>query len=89
MCGKGQRGLIGKVVMDDLNENPEYYRDQTTQQALEETERFIQEIQTLAQQTKQGVYPVVTPRFIPSCTEEAQRIRRISSEISSPCSKSL
>lgn len=68
---KGQRGLIGKVVMDDLNENPEYYRDQTTQQALEETERFIQEIQTLAQQTKQGVYPVVTPRFIPSCTEEA------------------
>ena len=46
---KGQRGLIGKVVMDDLNENPEYYRDQTTQQALEETERFIQEIQTLAQ----------------------------------------
>lgn len=68
---KGQRGLIGKVVMDDLNENSEYYRDQTTQQALEETERFIQEIQTLAQQTKQGVYPVVTPRFIPSCTEEA------------------
>ncbi|TKO52835.1 guanine deaminase, partial [Enterococcus faecalis] len=64
-------GLIGKVVMDDLNENPEYYRDQTTQQALEEKERFIQDIQTLAQQTKQGVYPVVTPRFIPSCTEEA------------------
>ena len=45
---KRARGLIGKVVMDDLNENPEYYRDQTTQQALEETERFIQEIQTLA-----------------------------------------
>ena len=58
MCGKGQRGLIGKVVMDDLNENPEYYRDQTTQQALEETERFIQEIQTLAHKQNKAYIPL-------------------------------
>ena len=44
--------------MDDLNENPEYYRDQTTQQALEETERFIQEIQTLAQNKNKAYIPL-------------------------------
>lgn len=67
---KGQRGLVGKVVMDDQNENPEYYRDQTTEQALADTETFILKVKELHKKTKQGVYPVVTPRFIPSCTDE-------------------
>lgn len=68
---QGQRGLVGKVVMDDLEQNPDYYRDETTALALEDTELFIQEVQELNKQTPQGVYPVVTPRFIPSCTDDA------------------
>ncbi|MGY3716858.1 guanine deaminase [Sutcliffiella cohnii] len=68
---KGQRGLVGKVVMDDVEQNPEYYRDTNTATALEETEQFILAVKELAESTKQGVYPVVTPRFIPSCTDEA------------------
>lgn len=68
---KGQRGLVGKVVMDDPKMNPEFYRDPSTQQALAETETFIEAVQELAKTTKQGVYPVVTPRFVPSCTDEA------------------
>ncbi|MDQ0089037.1 guanine deaminase [Paenibacillus anaericanus] len=68
---KGQRGLVGKVVMDHLDNNPEYYRDQDTETALADTEEFIIAIKELAKSTKQGVYPVVTPRFIPSCTDEA------------------
>lgn len=68
---KGQRGLVGKVVMDDPEMNPEFYRDPSTQQALAETETFIEAVQELAKTTKQGVYPVVTPRFVPSCTDEA------------------
>lgn len=68
---KGQRGLVGKVVMDDPNMNPSYYRDDSTQKALAETEIFIQKVQKLNQISRQGVYPVVTPRFIPSCTDEA------------------
>ena len=68
---KGQRGLVGKVVMDDKEENPEYYRDESTEAALADTESFIQLVQELDRTTKQGVYPVVTPRFIPSCTDEA------------------
>ncbi|GIN86216.1 guanine deaminase [Heyndrickxia sporothermodurans] len=68
---KGQRGLVGKVVMDNPDQNPEYYRDADTQTALADTEEFILAVKELAKSTKQGVYPVVTPRFIPSCTDEA------------------
>lgn len=68
---KGQRGLVGKVVMDHQDNNPEYYRDQDTETALADTEEFIIAIKEIAKSTKQGVYPVVTPRFIPSCTDEA------------------
>ncbi|MFO1446194.1 guanine deaminase [Bacillus sp. Bva_UNVM-123] len=68
---KGQRGLVGKVVMDNPEQNPEYYRDANTQTALADTEEFILAVKGLAKSTKQGVYPVVTPRFIPSCTNEA------------------
>ncbi|MGM1049405.1 MAG: guanine deaminase [Bacillota bacterium] len=69
-ASKGQRGLVGKVVMDDPEQNPEYYRDADTKAALADTEEFIIAVQELAKSTKQGVYPVVTPRFIPSCTDE-------------------
>ncbi|MGX7245209.1 guanine deaminase [Enterococcus quebecensis] len=68
---KGQRGLVGKVVMDDPEQNPEYYRDTNAQEAISETELFIQEVLELNKKTPQGVYPVVTPRFIPSCTEDS------------------
>lgn len=69
-ASKGQRGLVGKVVMDDPEQNPEIYRDADTPTALADTEEFIIAVQQLAKSTKQGVYPVVTPRFIPSCTDE-------------------
>ena len=68
---KGQRGLVGKVAMDYVEECPAYYRDKDTQTALDDTEAFILAVQELNKNTKQGVYPVITPRFIPSCTEEA------------------
>lgn len=69
----GMRGLVGKVVMDDPNENPDFYRDPNTATALSETERFINAVREIGANVKQGVYPVVTPRFIPSCTDEALR----------------
>lgn len=69
-AAKGQRGLVGKVVMDDPEQNPEHYRDADTAAALADTEQFIIAVQELAKSTKQGVYPVVTPRFIPSCTDD-------------------
>ena len=72
ICGElGQRGFVGKVVMDDPVGNPEFCRDQSPMAAVEETERFIQEVLKIKDRYKQKVYPVITPRFIPSCTDEA------------------
>ena len=90
---KGQRGLVGKVVMDDKAENPDFYRDESTETALADTESFIQLVQELNKTTKQGVYPVVTPRFIPSCTDEAlaglgELAKKYGTHIQSHCSES-
>lgn len=90
---KGQRGLVGKVVMDDPEQNPDYYRDANTQSALADTEEFIIAVKELAKSTKQGVYPVVTPRFIPSCTDEALKglgelATKYDTHIQSHCSES-
>lgn len=71
LCGKlGQRGLVGKVVMDDVNSNPDYCRDLSADTAVSETEQFINEVTQLQNKYKQKVYPVITPRFIPSCSDE-------------------
>ena len=94
LCAKfGQRSLVGKVVMDNPEQCPDYYRDQDTATALRETEEFIIEVQKLNEQTKQGVYPVVTPRFIPSCTDEALQglsalAAKYNTHIQSHCSES-
>ncbi|MFD1848558.1 guanine deaminase [Oceanobacillus bengalensis] len=90
---KGQRALVGKVVMDDKEQNPDYYRDADTETALADTEAFIKDVQELAKATKQGVYPVVTPRFIPSCTDEALKglgelAAKYDTHIQSHCSES-
>lgn len=66
---KGQRAFVGKVVMDNPDQTPDYYRDESSQAALLETEDFCKEVEKLAQNTLQGIYPVITPRFIPSCTD--------------------
>lgn len=74
LCAElGQRGLVGKVVMDNPGEVPDFYRDQSTDSAIEDTVEFIKRVRKLNERTIQGVYPVVTPRFVPSCSDEALR----------------
>lgn len=68
---KGQRGLVGKVVMDLPERNPEYYRDASAERAVDETEAFILAVKALGKGVHQGVYPVITPRFVPSCSDQA------------------
>jgi len=58
----GQRALIGKVCMD-RNSPPDY--SETTAASLAETEAFCQEV---LQQGSPLVRPVVTPRFVPTCS---------------------
>ncbi|WP_153731486.1 guanine deaminase [Sporosarcina obsidiansis] len=90
---KGQRGLVGKVVMDHPDETSPHYRDMNVQTALEDTEEFILAVKELSKTTKQGVYPVVTPRFIPSCTDESlhglgELAQKYDTHIQSHCSES-
>lgn len=68
---KGQRAMVGKTVMDDPASCPDYYRDANPQVAIAETEDCIREVEAIGRASRAGVYPIVTPRFIPSCTDEA------------------
>ncbi|MBN9333724.1 guanine deaminase [Devosia sp.] len=68
---KGQRALVGKVVMDDPAACPDYYRDESAEMALAETRAVIDHIRTHPENGAGRVLPVITPRFIPSCTDEA------------------
>jgi guanine deaminase len=68
---KGQRGYVGKVVMDDAEQCPDYYRDASAGRALDETVALIEYVRGLDGNRSGLVKPVVTPRFIPSCSDEA------------------
>ncbi len=66
---QGQRALVGKVVMDDPDACPDYYRDASAEEAVAETRAFIAHVRALPGNDR--VLPVITPRFIPSCTDAA------------------
>ena len=66
---KGQRGLVGKVAMDDPHQCPDYYRDASATAAIEGTRDLIAYVQALPGNEAGLVRPVITPRFIPSCTD--------------------
>ncbi|WP_421761736.1 guanine deaminase [Devosia sp.] len=66
---QGQRALVGKVVMDDPDACPDYYRDASAAEAVSETRAFIAHVRAMPGNDR--VLPVITPRFIPSCTDEA------------------
>ena len=67
---KGQRALVGKVAMDNPAECPDYYRDASVQAGLDDTRALIDYVRTMPGNENETVLPVVTPRFIPSCTDE-------------------
>ncbi len=59
----GLKTMVGKVNMD--RNSPDYLREKSVEESLRETERFVQ-LSKRFTNTK----PVITPRFIPSCTDE-------------------
>lgn len=66
---EGQRAFVGKVAMDDPGQCPDYYRDAVAQTALDDTRTFIERVRALAGENDALVRPIITPRFIPSCTD--------------------
>ncbi|MEP0960429.1 MAG: guanine deaminase [Roseobacter sp.] len=65
----GQRALVGRVAMDLEDGCPEYYRDVDAQSAVDDTADFIEAVRALPENTL--VEPIITPRFIPACSDMA------------------
>lgn len=89
---KGQRAFVGKVVMDKKDQCPDYYRDKDTETALTETAEFIEYVKT-QHSDDDLVKPIITPRFIPSCTDEALRglgdlVEKTGCHVQTHCSES-
>lgn len=78
----GQRSFVGKVVMDDETMNPGFYRDNSTKEAIENTERFINDIQKLSKKCTSrcisSYYSSFCSKLYGQCT---LRVRKISKEI--------
>jgi guanine deaminase len=68
-----QRALIGRVAMDDPDQCPAYYRDASAAVAEADSRAFIAYVQSMAGNEDGLVRPVITPRFIPSCSDELLR----------------
>ncbi len=65
----GQRALVGKVAMDNPDQCPDFYRDPSAKAALDGTRAVIDYVRAHPDNADGRVLPVVTPRFIPSCTD--------------------
>ncbi|WP_057907509.1 guanine deaminase [Latilactobacillus graminis] len=76
----GQRAFIGSVAMDNPQQTPDYYRDASAEIAVTKTQIFIQTIQD--NYPSGLIQPVITPRFIPSCTTATlQRLGQLAKEL--------
>ncbi len=67
---RGQRALIGRVAMDDASQCPPNYRDPSAAVAEAETRAFIAYVRSMPGNATGLINPVITPRFIPSCTDD-------------------
>ena len=70
---RGQRALIGKVAMDDPDGCPVYYRDPSADTAIDQTIALINYVENHPDNQMSVVRPVITPRFIPSCSDDLLR----------------
>ena len=84
-AAKGQRAFIGKVVLDLSTQCPVYYRDGSADTALAATEAFLTYTARLNRRTPQDIVGVVTPRFIPTCSDDAlYGLGRLAAEYDAP-----
>lgn len=88
-----QRALIGRVAMDDASQCPDFYRDPSAMVAEAETRAFIAYVRSMPGNQSGLIKPVITPRFIPSCTDELLRrlgmlVRETGCHVQTHCSES-
>ena len=66
----GQRAFVGRVGMDHPEGTPPWYRDVDAAAGVAASARSIEEIRAIGSTL---VEPIVTPRFVPACTDELLR----------------
>ena len=59
----GLKAMVGKVNMD--RNSPDYLREKSWRESVSRTEEYIDELKGF-----KNVRPIITPRFVPSCTDE-------------------
>ncbi len=64
----GLRAYVGRVAMDHPEGTPEWYRDESAAEAVEASHRSVEAIRDL-DGGRQLVQPIITPRFVPACTD--------------------
>jgi guanine deaminase len=89
----GQRALVGRVAMDLADECPDFYRDASAEESVALTEEFIAAVPGLVGNHTGLVKPVITPRFIPSCSDKALQglgdmANRTGAHVQTHCSES-
>ncbi|KAJ5633228.1 guanine deaminase [Penicillium lividum] len=67
---KGQRAFIGRVCMDNPSFCPDYYRDASATDSITATMSTIEYIHAMDPEGTL-VKPIITPRFVPTCTRPA------------------
>ncbi len=78
---RGQRAVVGRVAMDHPELCPPDYRDASAEIAEAETRALIAHIRALPGNTPPLVWPAITPRFIPACTDDLlHRLGRLAAE---------
>ena len=89
---RSQRALIGRVAMDNPDQCPDFYRDASAQAAEADTREFIRYVRSM--RGNEGlILPVITPRFIPSCTDDllsrlGSLVRETGCHVQTHCSES-
>ncbi|KFY02590.1 hypothetical protein O988_02051 [Pseudogymnoascus sp. VKM F-3808] len=66
----GQRAFIGRVCMDNHDQCPSYYVDESADSGLNATKSTIDYIQTLDPKGSL-INPIITPRFAISCSNDS------------------
>lgn len=90
---RGQRALIGRTAMDQPGACPPYYRDASAAIGAAETKAFLDYVGELPGNGGRLIRPVITPRFIPACSDELLRLlgalaRETGCHVQTHCSES-
>jgi guanine deaminase len=90
---RGQRALIGRTAMDHPDACPSFYRDDSAAIGAAQTRALLDYVDALPGNGRRLIRPVITPRFIPACSDELLRLlgdlaRETGCHVQTHCSES-